>query len=248
TERAKVLAFTHASNVTGAITPVAELVAAARAVGALTVLDACQSLPQIPVDLPALGVDFAVFSGHKLYGPTGIGALYGRAERLAELPPWQTGGSMVEVVTMETATYAAPPLRFEAGTQPVAQAIGLGAAARWLMEVGLDNVAAHGRDLTARLLQAVDLPGVRMLGPLDAADRLPLVSLVVDGVHAHDVGQVLDDAGIAVRVGHHCAQPLHRRLGATASVRASAGVYTTAAEVAALRGVLSGVRGFFGLE
>ncbi len=247
-ERTRVLAFTHASNVTGAITPVAPFVARAREVGALTVLDACQSVPHLPVDLHALGVDFAAFSGHKMLGPTGVGALYGRRELLVDLPPFLTGGSMVEVVTMETTTYAPPPQRFEAGTQMVAQAIGMGAAADYLAELGMDAVAAHERRLAGLLLDAVaSVPGVRVIGPTENRDRLATVSFVVDGVHAHDVGQVLDDAGVAVRVGHHCAQPLHRRFGVAATARASASVYTTEEEVAVFREALAGVRAFFGV-
>jgi cysteine desulfurase/selenocysteine lyase len=248
-ERTKVLAFTQASNVTGAVTPVAPFVARAREVGALTVLDVCQSVPHLPVDLAALGVDFAAFSGHKMLGPTGVGALYGRRELLEALPPVTTGGSMVEVVTMTSSTYAPPPQRFEAGTQMVAQAIGMGAAATYLADLGMEAVAAHEHTLAEALLDAVaSVPHVRLLGPADAHDRLATVAFVVDGVHAHDVGQVLDDAGVAIRVGHHCAQPLHRRLGVAASARASAGVYTTLAEVDVFREALSGVRAFFGLQ
>ncbi|WP_426595431.1 cysteine desulfurase [Cellulomonas sp. McL0617] len=249
TERTKVLAFTHASNVTGAITPVAPFVAKARSVGALTVLDACQSVPHLPVDLTALGVDFAAFSGHKMLGPTGVGALYGRRELLEAMPPVTTGGSMVEVVTMEQTTYAPPPQRFEAGTQMVSQAVGMGAAASYLAELGMDAVAAHEHHLAGLLLDAVaSVPGVRVIGPTDTRDRLATVSFVVDGVHAHDVGQVLDDAGVAVRVGHHCAQPLHRRFGVASTSRASAAVYTTDEEIEVFREALTGVRAFFGLE
>ncbi|WP_033325244.1 cysteine desulfurase [Promicromonospora sukumoe] len=248
TERTKVLAFGHVSNVTGAIAPVATLVAAAKRVGALTVLDACQSVPNMPVDLHALDVDFAAFSGHKMLGPTGVGALYGRRELLEAMPPTVTGGSMVEVVTMETTTYAPPPQRFEAGTQMVAQAVGMGCAAQYLDELGMAGVARHETELAAEMLKIVDIPGVRVIGPLDTADRLAVVSFVVDGVHAHDVGQVLDDKGIAVRVGHHCAQPLHRRFGVAATARASASVYTTVEEVVAFREALAGVRAFFGAE
>lgn len=248
-ERTRVLAFTHASNVTGAITPVDAFVARAREVGAFTVLDACQSVPHLPVDLHALGVDFAAFSGHKMLGPTGVGALYGRRELLADLPPFLTGGSMVEVVTMEQTTYAPPPQRFEAGTQMVAQAVGMGVAADYLAELGMDAVAAHERQLAGLLLDAVaSVPGVRVIGPTDNRDRLATVSFVVDGVHAHDVGQVLDDAGVAVRVGHHCAQPLHRRFGVAATARATASVYTTEAEIGVFREALAGVRAFFGAD
>ena len=248
TDRTRVVAFGHVSNVTGAVAPVAELVAAARRVGALTVLDACQSVPHLPVDLHALGVDFAAFSAHKMLGPTGVGALYGRRELLEAMPPVTTGGSMVEVVTMAETTYAPPPQRFEAGTQMVAQAVGMGVAAQWLGELGMDRVARHERDLAAELVRIGEIPGVRIVGPADARDRLAVVSFVVDGVHAHDVGQVLDDRGIAVRVGQHCAQPLHRRFGVAATARASASVYTTAEEIAAFREALSGVRAFFGVD
>jgi cysteine desulfurase/selenocysteine lyase len=248
TERTKVLAFGHVSNVTGAVAPVATLVAAARSVGAVTVLDACQSVPNMPVDLHELGVDFAAFSGHKMLGPTGVGALYGRRELLEAMPPTVTGGSMVEVVTMESTTYAPPPQRFEAGTQMVAQAVGMGCAAQYLDELGMAGVARHETELAAEMLKIAEIPGVRVIGPLDTTDRLAVVSFVVDGVHAHDVGQVLDDKGIAVRVGHHCAQPLHRRFGVAATARASASVYTTVEEVVAFREALAGVRAFFGAE
>ena len=248
TERTRVVAFGHVSNVTGAVTPVADLVAAARRVGALTVLDACQSVPHLPVDLHALGVDFAAFSAHKMLGPTGVGVLYGRRELLEAMPPVTTGGSMVEVVTMAETTYAPPPQRFEAGTQMVAQAVGMGVAARWLDELGMDRVARHEAELAAELVRIAEIPGVRVIGPADTRDRLAVVSFVVDGVHAHDVGQVLDDRGIAVRVGHHCAQPLHRRLGVAATARASASVYTTVDEIVAFREALAGVRAFFGVE
>lgn len=248
TERTKVLAFGHVSNVTGAVAPVATLVAAAQRVGALTVLDACQSVPNMPVNFHELGVDFAAFSGHKMLGPTGVGALYGRRELLEAMPPTVTGGSMVEVVTMESTTYAPPPQRFEAGTQMVAQAVGMGCAAQYLDELGMAGVARHETEVAAEMLKIADIPGVRVIGPLDTADRLAVVSFVVDGVHAHDVGQVLDDKGIAVRVGHHCAQPLHRRFGVAATARASASVYTTVEEVVAFREALAGVRAFFGAE
>ena len=249
TERTRVLAFTHASNVTGAVTDVAPFVARAREVGALTVLDACQSVPHLPVDLAALGVDFAAFSGHKMLGPTGVGALYGRRELLEALPPVTTGGSMVEIVTMETTTYAPPPARFEAGTQMIAQAIGMGSAASYLAELGMGAITAHEAALTRALLHAVaSVPHVRVLGPLDPRDRLATVSFVVEGVHAHDVGQVLDGAGVAVRVGHHCAQPLHRRFKVASTTRASASVYTTVEEIDVFREALAGVRMFFGLD
>jgi cysteine desulfurase/selenocysteine lyase len=248
TERTRLVAVSHASNVTGAVTDVPAVVARAHEVGALVVLDACQSVPHLPVDLAALGVDLAAFSGHKMLGPTGVGALWGRRELLEAMPPVATGGSMVEVVTMEATTYAPPPQRFEAGTQMVAQAVGMGAAARYLRELGMAAVAEHEAALTRALLDAVAaVPDVRVIGPTDAADRLAVVSFVVDGVHAHDVGQVLDDAGVAVRVGHHCAQPLHRRFGVAATARASASVYTTLDDVEAFGAALATVRPFFGL-
>jgi cysteine desulfurase / selenocysteine lyase len=243
--RTKVLAFAHVSNVLGAVAPVAELVGLARRVGALTVLDACQSVPHLPVDLAALGVDFAAFSGHKMMGPTGIGALYGRRELLNALPPFLTGGSMITTVTMERAEYLPAPQRFEAGTQPVAQAIGLAAAAEYLAAVGMARVAAHEAAIGAQLvtrLAAID--GVRVLGP--AGPRVGLASFVVDGTHAHDIGQFLDDRGIAVRVGHHCAQPLHRRLGVTASTRASSYLYTTQEDLDALIDGVEDAVAFFG--
>lgn len=248
TERTKVVAFTHASNVTGAITPVAEIVARAREVGALTVLDACQSVPNMPVDFHALDVDFAAFSGHKMLGPTGVGVLYGRRELLADLPPVTFGGSMVELVTMTEATFMAAPQKFEAGTQMVAQAVGLGAAASYLSHLGMDGVFAHEMALASEMLEIQHIPGVRIIGPTEAVDRLAVVSFVLDGVHSHDVGQMFDDAGIAVRVGHHCAQPLHRRFGVAATARASAAVYTNSDDVAAFRESLGGIRAFFGLS
>ena len=205
-ERVKVVAFTHHSNVTGTGTPVAELVRRANRVGALTVLDACQSVPHQPVDLPTLGVDFAAFSGHKMLGPTGIGGLYGCADLLAALPPFLTGGSMIETVTMDSATYTAPPQRFEAGTQMISQVVGLAAAARYLDGIGMSAVQDHEQRLVAATLEGLgEIPQVRIIGPTDPAVRCSPVAFVVDGVHAHDVGQVLDDEGVAVRVGHHCA-------------------------------------------
>ncbi|MDD9207308.1 aminotransferase class V-fold PLP-dependent enzyme, partial [Georgenia sp. 10Sc9-8] len=249
TERTKVVALTHASNVTGAISPVPEVVARAREVGALVVLDACQSVPHLPVDLRALDVDLAAFSGHKMLGPTGVGVLYGRAELLDAMPPFLTGGSMVQVVTMESTTYAEAPTRFEAGTQMVAQTVGLKAAVDYLDELGMPAVAAHEARLAEHLLAGIaTVPGVRVIGPTDARDRLAAVSFVVDGVHPHDVGQVLDDAGIAIRVGHHCAQPLHRRLGVHSSARASAGLYTTTEEIDRFVAELDRVQDFFGVR
>ena len=239
-ERVKVVSFTHHSNVTGTGAPVTELVRRAKAVGALTVLDACQSVPHQPVDFRALEVDFAAFSGHKMLGPTGIGALYGRAALLSELPPFLTGGSMIETVTMSGATYAAPPQRFEAGTQMISQVVGLAAAARYLSDIGMPAVQRHEQRLVAATLEGLAaIPEVRIIGPTDPELRHSPVAFVVDGVHAHDVGQVLDDDGVAVRVGHHCTAPLHRRFGLAATVRASFAVYNTPDEVDRL---IAGVR------
>ena len=248
-ERTRVVAFSHVSNVTGAITDVARLVELARAAEALTVLDACQSVPHLPVDLPALGVDFAVFSGHKMLGPTGIGALWGRSELLDAMPPFLTGGSMITKVTMESARYLPAPTRVEAGTQRVAQAVGLAEAVRYLQGIGMERVAAHEHELGQRLAAGLgQLEGIRLIGPPPGADRVGLAAVDVAGVHAHDVGQVLDSAGVAVRVGHHCAQPLHRALGLTASTRASAYLYNTTADVDRFLAELAGVRGYFRLE
>lgn len=228
TERTKVLAFGHVSNVVATVNPVEPLVARAREVGALVVLDACQSVPHLPVDVTELGVDFAAFSGHKMLGPLGIGVLWGRPELLAAMPPFITGGSMIRTVRMEGTTYDAPPQHFEAGTPVVAQAVGLAAACDYLSELGMDRVAAHDQALMAYLLDGLaQRPWVHVLGPADAESRVGAVAFEVDGVHPHDVGQVLDDAGVAVRTGHHCAWPLHRRLGVNASTRASFGPYTT---------------------
>ena len=246
-ERVKIVAFSHHSNVTGAVTPVAELVTRAKAVGALTVLDACQSVPHRPVDLHALDVDFAAFSGHKMLGPNGIGVLYGRRELLSEMPPFLTGGSMIETVTMQATTYAPPPQRFEAGTPMTSQVVGLAAAARYLGAIGMDAVEAHERELVAAALEGLSaIDGVRIVGPTSMENRGSPVAFVVDGVHAHDVGQVLDDDGVAVRVGHHCALPLHRRFGVAATARASFAVYNTADEVERLVAGVRRAQDFFG--
>jgi cysteine desulfurase/selenocysteine lyase len=247
TSRTKVLAFGHVSNVLGTINPVDELVRRARAVGALTVLDACQSVPHLPVDLGALGVDAAVFSGHKMLGPTGVGVLAARPDLLNALPPVVTGGSMVERVSMTETTFRDAPQRFEAGTPPVAQAVALHAAVDYLNSFGMGRIAAREAELAGLLLDGVaSVPGVRVIGPIENVDRIATVSFAVEGVHPHDVGQVLDADGIAVRVGHHCAQPVHRKYGVNASTRASAYLYTTEAEIEAFVTSLGGVRRFFG--
>ncbi|MCR6713510.1 MAG: SufS family cysteine desulfurase [Demequina sp.] len=249
TERTRIVAFTHASNVTGVITDVAAFVRRAREVGAITVLDACQSVPHLPVSVGELGVDFAAFSAHKMLGPTGVGALWGRKELLNALPPSIYGGSAIRIVTMETTTFLDAPQRFEPGTQPVAQAVGMAAAAQYLGALGMGNVAEHERRIGAILREGVaEIPGVRLLGPVTAPHGvLGLAAVAVDGVHPHDVGQVLDDRGIAVRVGHHCAQPLHRRLGLTGSTRASGHVYTSEDDARAFLEVLATVPSFFGV-
>ena len=247
-ESTAVLAFTHVSNVLGTINDAARLVDRARQVGALTVLDACQSAAHLPLDLHALDVDFAAFSGHKMLGPTGIGALYGRKELLDALPPVLTGGSMITTVTLEETQFLPAPQRFEAGTQPVAQIVGLAAAVDYLAETGMETVAAHEAAIGDALLAGVRaVPGMRVLGPLDASLRIGTVSFDVEGVHAHDVGQFLDARGVAARVGHHCAQPLHRRYGITASTRVSSAIYTDEQDVEQFLAALAEVRAFFGV-
>jgi cysteine desulfurase/selenocysteine lyase len=246
--RTRLVAFTHQSNVLGTINPVADLVNAAQRVGALTVLDACQSVPHHPVDLVSLGVDFAAFSGHKMLGPSGVGALYGRYDLLEAMPPFLTGGSMIEQVFIDRATYAAPPARFEAGVPMTSQAVGLGAAVDYLQQLGMTAVADHEAILTGYALQELSaVNGIRIIGPSDLVDRGGAVSFVVDGVHAHDVGQILDDAGVQVRVGHHCAWPLHRRFGIAATVRASFALYNTVDEVDALVAAVRDSQRFFGV-
>lgn len=245
----RLVAFPHVSNVLGIVNPVAALVALARAAGALVVLDACQSVPHLATDFPALDIDLAVFSGHKMLGPYGIGGLYGRAEVLDALPPFLTGGSMITTVTLDEAQYLPAPQKFEAGTQPVSQAIALAEAVRYLDGIGMDAVAAHEQEISDRMIAGLRaIPGVRLVGDAAGAARVGLASFDVDGVHAHDAGQFLDARGIAVRVGHHCAQPLHRRFGMTATVRASASVFTTFDDVDALLDAVAGVRAFFGVE
>ncbi|MFU0468593.1 SufS family cysteine desulfurase [Gardnerella vaginalis] len=246
-ERTKIVAVTHISNVTGAITDVPSICKRAHEVGAIFVLDACQSVPHIPVDLHALNVDFAAFSAHKMYGPTGVGFLYGRRELLNALPPANFGGSMVELAWLnKPAQYMDAPYRFEAGTQPVAQMVAAGVAADWLRALDMNRVAEHEQEIAAELLKLQDVPGVRILGPTDLSQRIGTVAFEVEGVHPHDVGQFLDAQGIAIRVGHHCAQPIHRHFGVYASNRASVGVYNTVDEARALVEAVSHVRAYFG--
>ncbi len=248
-DRTRVVAFVHQSNILGTVNPVAPLVARAREVGALTVLDACQSVPHMPVDVRGLGIDVLVFSGHKMLGPTGIGCLWARAELLAAMPPFNTGGSMIATVAMEGSTFADPPQRFEAGSPNVAQAVGLAAAVGYLDGLGMSAVAAHERTLTEHALTALAaMSGVGIIGPVDAVDRGGAVSFSVEGLHPHDVGQVLDDEGIAVRVGHHCAWPTCRRYGVPATTRASFGVYNQPSEVDALVAGIRRAQDFFGVR
>ena len=249
TERTKIVAVTGQSNVTGVIPPVAEIAALAHDEGALVLVDGAQSVPHHPVDVTALDVDFLAFSAHKMLGPLGLGVLYGKRDRLDALPPFLTGGSMIEVVRMDETTFLPPPARFEPGVPPAPEAAGLAAAIDYLSALGLDNVAAHEESLTAHALDALrEINGVRILGPDTTKDRGGAVSFEVQGVHPHDVGQVLDELGIAVRTGHHCAWPLHRALGVQASTRASFYVYNTHAEVDALAEGIRYAQRFFGVE
>ncbi len=248
TERTKVVAFVHASNVLGTVNPVEPIVARAREVGAIVVLDACQSVPHLRVDVAELGVDLLAFSGHKMFGPSGIGVLWGRRELLEAMPPFLTGGSMIETVRMEGSTYAPPPQRFEAGVPMTAQAIGLAAAVDYIEDLGIERIHAHELALTERLLAGLaERPWVTVVGPTDLESRGGTVAFVVDGVHAHDVGQVLDGSGVAVRVGHHCAWPLHRRFKVAATTRASFAAYNTVDEVDALLTALDTVPQIFGV-
>ncbi|SBW22394.1 putative cysteine desulfurase [Candidatus Protofrankia californiensis] len=252
TDRTKIFSFVHQSNILGTVNPVATLVARARAVGALVVLDGSQSVPHMPIDVTALDVDFLAFTGHKMCGPTGIGVLWGRHELLEVMPPFLGGGEMIEIVTMEASTYAVPPHRFEAGTPMIAQAVGLGAAVDYLTDLGMDAVAAHEHDITAYALERLTaVPGLRIIGPPDALDRGGAISFVLTGsddrpLHPHDVGQLLDELGVAVRVGHHCARPVCLRFGVPATTRASFHLYSTRGEVDALVEGLGHVRRFFG--
>ena len=244
TDRTRLLALTHVSNALGTVNPVRELVARAAARDVVTLVDGAQSAPHIPIDVRALGCDFFAFSGHKVYGPTGVGVLYGREAVLERMPPWQGGGDMIETVTLEGSTYASPPARFEAGTPMIAEVIGLGAALDYLESVGLAAAAAWEEELLAEATSQVSAQeGIRLIGT--AREKASVLSFVVDGVHPHDVGAVLDDEGIAVRAGHHCAQPVMRRFGVPATVRASFAFYNTREEVAALVHALRRVRTLF---
>jgi cysteine desulfurase/selenocysteine lyase len=252
TERTKVVAFTWVSNMLGTINPVAELTRRAHEVGALVVVDASQAAPVLPINLagmePAERPDFVVFTGHKVVGPTGIGVLWGRGDLLNALPPFLGGGEMIATVTMEKSTYAAIPHRFEAGTPPIVEAVGLGAAVDYLGHVGLDRIHAHEQAITAYALEGLQtVKGLTVMGPRDAARRGGAISFELEGVHPHDIAQVLDSRGIAVRAGHHCAKPVHARFGVQASTRMSSYLYTTPAEIDALIDGLEYTRSYFKL-
>ena len=250
-ERTKIISVAYVSNVLGTVNPISQLAGIAHAVGAVLVVDASQAVPQLPVDVAALGADLIAFTGHKMVGPTGIGVLWGRYDLLAELPPFLGGGEMIEVVRMSGSTYAPPPHRFEAGTPPIAQAVGLGVAAEYLSELGMDQVAAHEQEITGYALQGLaTVPGLRILGPTEMRDRGGAVAFTMaaangSAIHPHDVGQLLDARGIAVRGGHHCARPLHERFGIQSSTRASFYLYTTKVEIDALVDALNYTRDFF---
>jgi cysteine desulfurase/selenocysteine lyase len=245
-ERTKIVALTGQSNVTGVIPPVAEVTALAHAAGALVLADGAQLVPHHPVDVKALDVDFLAFSAHKMLGPLGLGVLYGKYDKLEALPPFQAGGDMIEIVRMEGSTFQLPPARFEPGVPPAPQAAALAVAIDYLTRLGMDNVAAHEQLLTAHALEALrEVGGVRVLGPDTTENRGGAVAFEVEGVHPHDVGQVLDDLGIAVRTGHHCAWPLHRAFGVQSSARATFYVYNTLDEVDALADGIRYAKKFF---
>jgi len=247
TEKTKVVALTHQSNVLGTIIPLEEIVKRAHEVGAVVVLDACQSVPHMAVDVKALGVDFLAFSGHKTVGPTGIGIFWGRRELLAELPPFLTGGSMIESVTMTSATWAPAPKKFEPGVPSMAQAVGLGAALTYLSNIGMNQIHEHELALTEYLLNEFStIDDLKVTGPQDIHMRGGIVSFSVGEIHPHDLGQYLDSQGIAVRTGHHCAWPLTRKLGVPATTRASFYLYNTKDDLDALVAGIRGAQKYFG--
>ena len=247
TPNTKVVALTHQSNVLGTVNPLSAIVARAHEVGAVVVLDACQSAPHMPVDVKDLAVDFLTFSGHKSVGPTGIGVLWGRAELLKDLPPFLFGGSMIESVTMTDAVWAPSPRRHEAGVPNMAQAVGLGAALDYLMQIGMDNIFEHEQTLGSYLLKRLqEIPDLRLVGPLDMVDRGAVASFTLGDIHPHDLGQYLDSQGIAVRTGHHCAWPLTRKLGVQATTRASLYLYNDEQDVDALIEGILGAQKYFG--
>jgi cysteine desulfurase / selenocysteine lyase len=246
-ERTKLVSMVLVSNILGTANDPARIVARAREVGALVMFDGSQAVPHRPVDVQALDADFLAFTGHKMLGPTGIGVLWGRGELLAAMPPFLGGGSMIETVTMERSTFARPPARFEAGTPPIAEAVGLGAAVDYLTTIGMESVAAYEKELAAYALERLaEVPGLRIIGPETTAGRGATISFDLAGVHPHDVGQILDTEGVQVRVGHHCARPTCVRFGVPATTRASLYLYNTTEEVDALVAALDKVRGVFG--
>ena len=247
-ETTKVVSVVHQSNILGTLNPVGDIMARAREVGAIGVVDACQSIPHMSVDISDLGADLVAWSGHKMLGPTGIGLLWGRPEILEAMPPFLTGGSMIEMVHMESSTFAPPPQKFEAGVPMVAQAVGLGAAVRYLEDVGMESIAEHEHELTGYALDRLgQLPGVRIIGPTENVDRGSAISFVVDGLHPHDVGQVLDDRGVAVRVGHHCAWPTCRRFDVPATTRLSTYLYNDTTDIDAAVEGIQAAQQFFGV-
>jgi len=253
TERTKVVTLTWVSNMLGTINPVAEIARRAHAVGALVVVDASQAAPQLAIDLAAMTPeerpDFLVFTGHKTVGPTGIGVLWGRREILEQLPPFLGGGEMIETVRMERSTYAGIPHKFEAGTPPIVEAVGLGAALTYLGHLGMDAIHAHEQAITRYALEGLQsVPGLTVLGPLDAAMRGGAISFELEGVHPHDIAQVVDSRGVAIRAGHHCAKPAHARFGVQSSSRMSSYLYTTPAEIDALVEALEYTRSYFKLD
>ena len=246
-EKTKVVALTHQSNVLGTINPLDAITQRAHEVGAVVVLDACQSVPHMKIDVKALEVDFLAFSGHKAVGPTGVGIFWGRAELLAQLPPFLTGGSMIENVTMESATWAAAPRKFEAGVPNMAQAVGLGAALTYLTKIGMENIWRHEVELTQYLLEGLsEIEDLRIIGPTTTELRGGTVSFTLGDIHPHDLGQYLDSQGIAVRTGHHCAWPLTRKLGVAATTRASMYLYNTTDDLDALISGVKGAQKYFG--
>ena len=247
-ERTKVVSLVHVSNILGTVNPVETIVRRAHEVGALVVLDASQSAPHLPLDVQALGADFVAFTGHKMLGPTGVGVLWGRRDLLEELPPFLGGGEMIQTVTMEKSTYAGLPHKFEAGTPPIAEVIALGTAVDYLNAIGMENVAAHEHAITEYALKRLqEVEDLRIIGPATNEDRGAAISFTLGDIHPHDVGQVLDEHGIAVRVGHHCARPVCVRFGIPATTRASFYLYSTPAEVDALVEGLDQVKRFFGV-
>jgi cysteine desulfurase/selenocysteine lyase len=244
----KLVAVAHVSNVLGTLNPIAEIAARAHEAGALVLVDGAQAAPKLSLDVKELGADFYALTGHKAYAPTGIGALWARAELLEAMPPFLGGGSMIRKVTKAGTTYADPPARFEAGTPAISQAIGFAAAIRWLDSIGMDAAHAHEREIADYALAALDeVPGLRVFGPPRGEGRIGPVSFEVEGIHGHDVAEIVDRHGVAVRAGHHCAQPLMDRLGVAATTRASFGIYTTTDEIDRLVEGLHDARRVFGL-